>query len=110
MRFRLKVVGGQPRAIFADMDPQHGELLSKLLAPSPYYITILLWEITLVQKKRTKGWTFDDLNLRLTCTPESLIIKESMQETDTRDRSAYVELTLEEAEQLLSKWLGLRAT
>src|ERR1051325_5616895 len=104
MKFRLKVINGEPSAVFTGEEGERSELLSRLLAPSPYYITILLWEIIRVEKGRAEGWSYDDSHLRITCTPGSLVIEESRQDINTRHRSALVELTLREAKQLLSKW------
>lgn len=104
MGFRLKVVDGQPRATFPDEEPQRGDLLSHLLVPDPHYITILLWETMRVEKKRAEGWIYDEAKLRITCTPESLVIEESAPTVCIRDNSARVALSLSEAKQLLSKW------
>lgn len=104
MDFRLKVVNGKPRAVFPGEDPRRGELLSRLLAPSPYQITILLWEILRVEKKRVKAWTFDDSNIRIVCTTESLIVEESAWRAHGRDSSPRVSLSLNEAKLLLSEW------
>jgi hypothetical protein len=104
MNFRLKVVNGKPCAIFPGEDPRRSELLSRLLAPSPYYVTILLWEIIRVEKKRAEGWTFDDSDIRIVCTPESLVVAESARRARRRKTSSRVELSLREAKLLLSKW------
>lgn len=104
MDFSLKVVNGKPHAVFPGEDPRRGELLSRLLAPSPYYITILLWEVVRVEKKRAEGWTFDGSDIRIVCTPESLVVEESARRTCGQDNSSRVELSLREAKLLLSKW------
>lgn len=104
MNFCLKVVDGEPRAVFPEEEAKQAELLSRLLAPSPYYITILLWEIIRVEKGRAEGWTFDDSNLRITCTPESLGIEESALDATRRDSLSRVEFSLGEAKSLLSRW------
>lgn len=104
MNFRLKVINGRPCAHFPGEASRQGELLSRLLAPSPYYITVLLWEIIRVEKKMAEGWTFDDSNIRIVCTPESLVVEESAQRACGRDGSPRVELSIREAKQLLSKW------
>jgi hypothetical protein len=104
MDFRLKVVNGKPRAVFPGEDPRRGELLSRLLAPSPYYVTILLWEIIRVEKKRAEGWAFDDSDIRIVCTPESLMVAESARRAHRQENSSRVELSLREAKLLLSKW------
>lgn len=93
-----------PRAVFPSEETQRAELLSRLLAPNPYYITILLWEIIRVEKGRAEGWTYDDSSLCVTCTPESLMIEESSHKANAREGVARVELTLREAKRLLSKW------
>jgi hypothetical protein len=102
MRFRLKVVDGQPRAIFPDEEPQRASLLSRFLAPDPYHITILLWELLRVEKKRADWWIIDNKKLRITCTTEALVIEESTREGNTHYDSSRVELTLRDAEELLS--------
>src|SRR5687767_9389710 len=104
MNFRLNVINGRPCAIFPGEASRRGELLSRLLVPSPYYITILLWEIIRVEKKRGEGWTFDDSNIRIVCTPELLTVEESAQRACRRDGSLRVELSIKEAKLLLSKW------
>jgi hypothetical protein len=102
MRFRLKAVKGQPHAIFPDKEPQRAYLLSRFLVPDPYYITILIWEIIRVQKKKVDWWVIDNKKLRITCTFEGLVIEEG--EGNTQGDSARVELTLKDAEELLSNW------
>jgi hypothetical protein len=107
MRFRLKVIDGQPRAAFPGEEPRRAELLSRLLAPDPYHVTILLWEILRVEKGHADGWSINVSGLRITCTPEAITIEEGAHESDAsdaRDQPALVELTLGEAEGLFSRW------
>lgn len=100
----MKVVEGVPRAVFLCEEARSAELLSRLLAPDPYYITIFLWEIIRVETGRAEGWTYDDSKLRITCTPESLVVEESGQEIKKQHGSARAKLTIREAKRLLSKW------
>jgi hypothetical protein len=104
MKFRLQVIDGQPRAVFPKEDLRCGELLSRLLVPSPYHITILLWEVIRVEQKRAEGWIFDDSTIRLICTPESLVITESVRSVTDRAEPPQVGLSLKEAKRLLWRW------
>jgi hypothetical protein len=103
-RFRLKIVEGRLRPAFPDEEPRRAELLSRFLEPDPYYLTILLWETMRVEKGVAGRWAIDHSGLRITCTHESLVLEEGSQATGEREQPARVELTLPEAERLLSRW------
>ncbi|HEX3557912.1 MAG TPA: hypothetical protein VHU19_01825 [Pyrinomonadaceae bacterium] len=102
MEFRVEEIGDQLRAIFDSDNPLHNSLLSGFLVSSKYFVTDILYDISLVEKGLFQSYAFENPEVYIELYQDHITIEPYIEEDETEIPT--LRIPLERAKLLLLEW------
>lgn len=101
--FRVEDDEGIPKAIFNQLDPEQGSLLSYFLYPNKEYAGMLYLDLLKVSEGDISGMSYEDDFFKTTFSPDGVLVEANEVAGQTGERVS-IRLSLSEAKFLLLKW------
>lgn len=102
MKFRIKEINNQLTAIFDTEDSLQNSLLSRFLVSSRYFVTDILYDISLVERGIYSNHAFENSEVFIELYKDHITIEPYIGEDETEVPK--VKIPLEKAKLLLLEW------